>query len=181
MILMTDARKANKHNFVQNITDQNTENKEEMNQGLFRKAGENETWDLLIQTLSGLITSEEFMGKMEWDSPLHTLPQESNRRTVSPGVPQEAAPFSARKSQTTSRPHLPSYPWGLCPNQERRHYWSHAWLPLNSFILISEVRHKEFMEQAICFRVWVLFLSNFETKIIKMGMIRDLKNFEIHF
>lgn len=40
---MTDARKANKHNFVQNITDQNTENKEEMNQGLFRKAGENET------------------------------------------------------------------------------------------------------------------------------------------
>lgn len=42
MVVMMDARKA-KDNFVQHITDQNTGNKQKMNQGLFRKTGENET------------------------------------------------------------------------------------------------------------------------------------------
>lgn len=42
MIVTMDARKA-KDNFMQNITDQNTDNKEKMNQGLLRKTGENET------------------------------------------------------------------------------------------------------------------------------------------
>lgn len=68
--------------------------------------------------------------------------------------------------------------WGLCPIQERRDYWSYPFLPLNTFILFSELRYKKFIKQAMCIWVLFLFLSDFETKLLqwkKLGALRILK------
>lgn len=100
-----------------------------------------------------------------WDSELRSSP---TCPFLCPQAPESLSAFLT----------CPLIHWRLCPIQERRDYWSYLFLPLNTFILFSELRYKKFIKQAMCIWVLFLFLTDFETKLLqwkRLGTLRILK------